>query len=763
MKRRFKAKFNSVASPIIAAMIFLGAFSWVLPVFGQVKTVKAEEGDKKIYLSYSLDENGDVTAPTYALNSGCSNVKSGLELPENNKFLRIADFDGLNSDYAAVSIAVESFAAEKVNVSFSYRFSEGATIYYQDEKVISVRYKNSEKTISYKDLATNDAFSYNWHTFSFELPVSKATDGKAYVTFYHGKDASYQNTRAYFDIDEFKVIYGGQNYCEVSSFDTLIISDKDELDTDYSSAGIEKNKALMLDKSSRAYSVNTEYFGTYSTDFNVGTTAVKLPKGSGSDLYTDAASGSQFVIYNKAEDNSFIRMGKFDSTKDSPSVYMPFYNNDLGSQENMPLTNRVYITFKYRLFIDNDALDGIADNDVMLEFSTRRASLNNSGKITLDALTVNEQGDGTWHNQTVVLETNRSSTKYMIIIFYPHTDSGFNTKTYFDIDSLYVTYAPSAKNYAYDMGEFENMTDKAQTTSSPALPSLESSDATLQAENEINSYVKMPAKSQFAINTNFKGNTGTFDINLFAKANAGDKLNVYLGGKNGVKLQLTVGNDVESDYLTALWTKKKGGYNLDMTAVTAFSSGLSKVVFENASGGEISIDDLFIGQVKSIEKTAGDKAAFDAEIGKIKNKDLTSYTKEAKKAIEKALAKADKITANHSQKAMDEVLEKINAALSSATEKTDLTELKKTLASATAIIEEGKSYKKNTYMIFKEKYYAAKNLTENSTAADVEKANKELKEAMDNLVETNYAAAAVAVSGISGVALCLAIVKRKAF
>lgn len=763
MKRRFKAKFNLVTLPIIAAMIFIGAFSWALPVFGQIKTVKAEEGDKKIYLSYSSDENGGVTVPAYALNSGCSNVKSGLELPENNKFLRIADFDGLNSEYAVVSIAVGSFATEKVNVLFSYRFSEGATVYARDEKVISVYYKNAEKTILYKDLATNDAFSYDWHTFSFELPVSKVTDGKAYFTFYHGKNASYQSTRAYFDIDDFKVISGGKNYCEVSSFDTLIVSDKDELDTDYSSAGIEKNKALMLDKSSRAYSVNTEYSGTYSTDFNVGTTAVKLPKGSGSDLYTDAASGSQFMIYNKAEDNSFIRMGKFDSTKDSPSVYMPFYNNDLGTQENMPLTNRVYITFKYRLFIDEDALDGIADNDVMLEFSTRRASLNNSGRITLDALTVNEQGDGTWHDQTVVLETNRSSTKYMIIVFYPHTESGFNTKTYFDIDSLYVTYAPGAQNYAYDMGEFENATNKAQTSSSPALPAFESGDTVMCAENEINSYVKMPAKSQFAINANFKGNTGTFDINLFAKVVAGDKLNVYLGGKNGVKFQLTAGSDVEDDYSTAIWTKKDGGYNLDMTAVTAFSGGLSKVVFENASDGEISIDDLFIGQVKSIEKTAGNKAVFDAEIEKIKNKDLSVYTKDAKKVIEKTLAKADKITENHSQKAMDEVLEKINAALSSAAEKADLTELNKTLATATAIMEDGKSYKKSTYMIFKEKYYAAKNLTENSTAADVEKANKELKVAMDNLVQTNYAAAAVAVSGISGVALCLAIVKRRAF
>lgn len=763
MKRRFKAKFKVVASPIIAAMIFLGAFSWVLPVFGQIKTVKAEEGDKKIYLSYSLDENGDVTVPAYALNDGCSNAKSGLELPENNKFLRIADFDGLNSEHAVVSVAVDSIATEKVNVSFSYRFSEGATIYDQDEKVISVRYKNAEKIILYNDLATNDAFSYDWHTITFELPASTATDGKAYIAFYHGKNASYESARTYFDIDEFKVISGGKNYCEVSSFDTLIISDKDELDTDYSSAGIEKNKALMLDKASRSYSVNTEYSGVFSTDFNAGTTAVKLPKGSGSDLYTDAASGSQFVIYNKAEENSFIRMGKFDSTKDSPSVYMPFYNNDLGTQENMPLTNRVYITFKYRLFIDEDALDNIADNDVMLEFSTRRASLNNSGKITLDALTVNEQGDGTWHNQTVVLETNRSSTKYMLIVFYPHTESGFNTKTYFDIDSLYVTYAPDAQNYAYDSGEFENMTNKAQTSSSPILPAFESSDAVIYAENEINCCVKMPSKSQFAINSNFKGNTGTFDINLFAKANAGDKLNVYLGGKNGVKLQLTVGSDVENDYLTAIWTKTDGGYNLDMTAVTAFSSGIGKVVFENASDGEISIDDLFVGQVKSIEKTAGNKEVFDAEIQKMKNKDLSLYTKDAQKAIEKALAKADKITAYHSQKAMDEVIEKINAALSSATEKADLTELKKTLATATAIMEEGKSYKKNTYMIFKEKYYAAKNLTENSTAADVEKANKELKKAMDNLVQTDYAAAAVAVSGISGVALCLAILKRKAF
>ena len=757
-KSRLKTAIKAGTSLLLTAMFSFIALSGSSPVFIKAEAETESDVSKKIYLSYLEDKNGDAAVPLYALNNGASDIKSGLEQPENNKFLRLADFNGLNSEYAAASVNAGLFTDTSALISLKYRFSEGYKDFGNDETIFSVRFRNAEKSFTKSELTANNLFSYEWRSLSFDMDTDEASGGKIYLTFNHGKNASYDKTRTYFDIDDLSVISGGKNYISSGSFDSLAVSEADTLDTDVSSLKRDENKALMLGKSERDFSVNTEYSDTLKTDFNVGTNAVKLPKGAGSGLYTDSASGSQFVIYNKAENNSFIRIGKFDSTKDSPSVYMPFYNNDSGVKENMPLTNRVYINFKYRLYLPDETKEALTGNEVMLEFSTRRASQNNSGKITLDAMTVNDCGDGTWRTASLVLETNRSSTDYMIIIFYPHTAASFTTGTYLDIDSLYVSYAAGRQNYAYDLGEFESMTEKTESFTSPLLPTV-SGNGIIYAENNVNSSVKMKKNSYLSVNTGFAGTTGTFDIAAKIKAAAGDKLNVYFGGKNGVKFALTAGSDEEADDLTAIWTKNSDGYILDMTAVTDFSNGLNKVVFENDSDNDMFLDDLFIGQVKSVGKVAGDKAAFDKKIAEVKNKDLSSYTDGSKAKVQKALLKAEKITKFHSQQAMDEVLSAINAALSEATVKTDLTELKKTISRGAAIIEGCKPYKKAGYMIFTEKYFAAKRITENDSAEAAENADKELKAAMENLEEANYSAAAAAVTGA---ALCLAAIKRKA-
>ena len=757
-KSRLKTAIKAGTSLLLTAMFSFIALSGSSPVFIKAEAETESDVSKKIYLSYLEDKNGDAAVPLYALNNGASDIKSGLEQPENNKFLRLADFNGLNSEYAAASVNAGLFTDTSALISLKYRFSEGYKDFGNDETIFSVRFRNAEKSFTKSELTANNLFSYEWRSLSFDMDTDEASGGKIYLTFNHGKNASYDKTRTYFDIDDLSVISGGKNYISSGSFDSLAVSEADTLDTDVSSLKRDENKALMLGKSERDFSVNTEYSDTLKTDFNVGTNAVKLPKGAGSGLYTDSASGSQFVIYNKAENNSFIRIGKFDSTKDSPSVYMPFYNNDSGVKENMPLTNRVYINFKYRLYLPDETKEALTGNEVMLEFSTRRASQNNSGKITLDAMTVNDCGDGTWRTASLVLETNRSSTDYMIIIFYPHTAASFTTGTYLDIDSLYVSYAAGRQNYAYDLGEFESMTEKTESFTSPLLPTV-SGNGIIYAENNVNSSVKMKKNSYLSVNTGFAGTTGTFDIAAKIKAAAGDKLNVYFGGKNGVKFALTAGSDEEADDLTAIWTKNSDGYILDMTAVTDFSNGLNKVVFENDSDNDMFLDDLFIGQVKSVGKVAGDKAAFDKKIAEVKNKDLSSYTDGSKAKVQKALLKAEKITKFHSQQAMDEVLSAINAALSEATVKTDLTELKKTISRGAAIIEGCKPYKKAGYMIFTEKYFAAKRITENDSAEAAENADKELKAAMENLEEANYSAAA---SAVTGAALCLAAIKRKA-
>lgn len=757
-KSRLKTVIKAGTSLLLTAMFSFIALSGSSPSFKKAEAETESDSSKKIYLSYLEDKNDDIAVPLYALNDGASDIKIGLEQPENNKFLRLANFNGLNSEYAAVSVNVGLFTSSSASISLKYRFSEGYKDFNTDEAIFSVRFKNAEKTFAKSELTANNLFSYEWQSLSFNIDTDEVSGGKIYLTFNHGKNAYYDKTRTCFDIDDLSVISGGKNYINSGSFCSLDVSETDTLDTDVSSLKRDENKALMLGKNERAFSVNTEYSDTVKTDFDVGTNAVKLPKGAGSGLYTDSASGSQFVVYNKAENNSFIRMGKFDSAKDSPSVYMPFYNNESGVKENMPLTNRVYINFKYRLYLPDEAKEALTGNEVMLEFSTRRASQNNSGKITLDAMTINERDDGTWRTASLVLETNRSSTDYMIIIFYPHTAASFTANTYLDIDSLYVSYAAGKQNYAYDLGEFESMTKKSESFTSPLLPAI-SGNGIIYAENNVNSSVKIKNDSYISVNTGFTGTTGTFDVTAKIKAAAGDKLNVYFGGKNGVKFALTAGSDEETDDLTAVWTKEADGYTFDMTAVTDFSNGLNKVVFENNSDNDIFLDNLFIGQVKTVGKVAGDKAAFDKKIAEVKNKDLLLYTDGSKAKVQKALLKAEKITKFHSQKAMDEVLSAITAALSEATVKTDLTELKKTISAATAIIEDGKSYKKAGYMIFTEKYFAAKRVTENDSAETAENADKELKAAIKNLEEANYSAAAAAVAGA---ALCLAAIKRKA-
>ena len=757
-KSRLKTAIKAGTSLLLTAMFSFIALSGSSPSFKKAEAEMESDSSKKIYLSYLEDKNDDIAVPLYALNDGASDIKIGLEQPENNKFLRLANFNGLNSEYAAVSVNVGLFTSSSASISLKYRFSEGYKDFNTNEAIFSVRFRNAEKTFTKSELTANNLFSYEWQSLSFNIDTDEVSGGKIYLTFNHGKNASYDKTRTCFDIDDLSVISGGKNHINSGSFCSLDVSETDTLDTDVSSLKRDENKALMLGKNERAFSVNTEYSDTLKTDFDVGTNAVKLPKGAGSGLYTDSASGSQFVVYNKAEKNSFIRMGKFDSAKDSPSVYMPFYNNESGVKENMPLTNRVYINFKYRLYLPDEAKEALTGNEVMLEFSTRRASQNNSGKITLDAMTINEYGDGTWRTASLVLETNRSSTDYMIIIFYPQTAASFTANAYLDIDSLYVSYAAGKQNYAYDLGEFESMTKKSESFTSPLLPAI-SGNGIIYAENNVNSSVKMKKNSYLSVNTGFAGTTGTFDVTAQRTAAAGDKLNIYFGGKNGVKFALTAGSDEETDDLTAVWTKEADGYILDMTAVTDFSNGLNKVIFENNSDNDIFLDNLFIGQVKTVGKVAGDKAAFDKKIAEVKNKDLLFYTDGSKAKVQKAILKAEKITKFHSQQAMDEVLSAINAALSEATVKTDLTELKKTISRGAAIIEDGKSYKKAGYMIFTEKYFAAKRVTENDSAETAENADKELKAAIKNLEEANYSAAAAAVAGA---ALCLAAIKRKA-
>ena len=101
-KSRLKTAIKAGTSLLLTAMFSFIALSGSSPSLKKAEAETESDSSKKIYLSYLEDKNDDIAVPLYALNDGASDIKIGLEQPENNKFLRLANFNGLNSEYAAV-------------------------------------------------------------------------------------------------------------------------------------------------------------------------------------------------------------------------------------------------------------------------------------------------------------------------------------------------------------------------------------------------------------------------------------------------------------------------------------------------------------------------------------------------------------------------------------------------------------------------------------------------------------------------------------
>ena len=127
-KSRLKTVIKAGTSLLLTAMFSFIALSGSSPSFKKAEAETESDSSKKIYLSYLEDKNDDIAVPLYALNDGASDIKIGLEQPENNKFLRLANFNGLNSEYAAVPVNVGIFTSSSASISLKYRFRKDTRI-----------------------------------------------------------------------------------------------------------------------------------------------------------------------------------------------------------------------------------------------------------------------------------------------------------------------------------------------------------------------------------------------------------------------------------------------------------------------------------------------------------------------------------------------------------------------------------------------------------------------------------------------------------
>lgn len=709
--------------------------------------------------------------PTYAANDGCSVVKYALEMPGGNKFVRMANFDGSYlSSRTALSVACAVTTADVATVSLNYRLYEGDANYAEESVVCSVSFRGGYKQFTYADLTANVNGNFSWQTLS----VSLTTDGtlsSSYVVieFYFASASDYATGRTCFDVDNVSVLSGGKELCTDGGFDGTNVSTSDVLDTDYSLTddAIAAAKALTLTSDKISYRVNTVYDNSLNVNFNLYGGARTLPSAKSDSLYTDEASGSQFVVYDSQNANIFLRIGNFDATKSNPLVRMPFADNETGGSGNIPKTTNIYVNFNYRLYVDDDVLRQMDDSDIVLELSTRRSTLNNSGKFTLDNLVVNEPGDPTWQSISCVLQTNISSTAYMEMIFYSQAAAGFSSGTYIDIDNMYVSDQPSGKNYACDNGTWESAAQGSVTGGeNPMCPSLafNANYGKMSAVNfvsDTNYDMLMPSGGTFGVLYGKNATSGVYDLAFDIAANVGDKINLLFDGRSGGAAELTVGQNVQTDNVVATWQQTGDGYKCFVTYARYDGRPLSRVDFVNLSANAVRIDNLFVGQVASVCTTAGDYASFSAELSRLTALSQNgNYNKTSLKNIDSAIYDANKLDEFASQRRMDEAIAAVNAAINGATAKADLTALKQTLARAEETMTNGKSYTKSTKALFMESYFAAKHLTEQSAQSDVDSANAKLAEAMNNLAEYNNALTVAVVGGMS-VAFAAAIVFRR--
>lgn len=751
--------------PIVLCVCF------ALTCFGAVTAFAAER--TQIYLGEKLPVGAGSAAfqPMYVANDGCSAVRYALEMPCGNKFVRMANFDGSYlCNYTALAVACSPAAANTVTVSLNYRLYEGEPNYAEDSVVCSVSFRGGCRQFTYADLAANVNGHFSWQTLDVSLTTDDALSS-AYVVveFYFASASGYATGRTCFDVDNVSVVSDGKELCVGGGFDGAKVSASDALDTDYAltDEAIAAAKALTLASDKISYRVNTVYDNSLSVNFDLYGGARSLPSAKSDSLYTDAASGSQFVVYDSQNANAFLRIGNFDATKSNPLVRMPFADNETGGSGNIPKTTNIYVNFNYRLYVEDDVLRRMDDSDIVLEMSTRRSTLNNSGKFTLDNLVVNEHCDPTWRSISCVLQTNISSTAFMELIFYSQTAASFSSGTYIDIDNMYVSDQPSGKNYACDNGTWESALHGFVTGGeNPMCPSLtfNANYGKMSAVNFVsgtNYEMLVPAGGTFGVLYGKNATSGVYDLTFDIAANVGDKIKLLFDGRSGGAAEITVGQNVQTDNVAATWQQTDNGYKCFVTYAKYDGRPLSRVDLVNLSVNTVHIDNLFVGQVASVCTTAGDYASFSAELSRLTAlSQLGNYNKTSLKNIDSAIYDANKLDEFASQRRMDEAIEAVSSAINGATAKADLIALYETLARAEETMTNGKSYTKTTKVLLMESYFAAKHLTEQSAQSDVDSANAKLTEAMNNLAEYNNALTVAVVGGIS-VAIVAAIVFRR--
>lgn len=774
----------------ISVLLLALTICWGLTLNVSAATV----GKYQVYLGGAVASDSQdlgVWQSASALNEGASSVYYAYESLNGNKFLRLANFNStVYSSYTTVNLALDYHAQWKsvVTVRFDYRLSEGSDAYLSDEKVATISVGGVQRHLTYGDLTCTSQGSYDWQSYSVTLSVGQQDKADRVVfTYYYDGAEKTADTSRFMDLDNVEITSGTTSLGSHDiQFASVSAADKLAFSFDSTTENISNKNALMLfDSDALNYSENTLYNQTQVAVFGGADAAAAVPH-TGEFIYRGASSvkageSDLYVLYDVAEGNSFLRLANYNGTAGTTSsrFSMTFYNSKARTVENMPATCRINYSFKYRLYADDEILNTLDLSENVLQFSTRSSSDNNSGFISFDELVINEPGDETWHTFNGVLEVLTTTTAYVTIYYYGYESASLAPHIYLDVDDITLSPQGSDVNYAYLDGGFEGMVPTVSGGDDP-LNSQVFNNPVLGAVGEKirttanNFAMELEKNESFSISLGWTPKTDVYHVSFKTVCESGS-IRLYFGGRSGKYVDITVGKNSGrmGDDLSVYWSKTEYGYDCNLYFARLVNTDIYSIDFVNKGSAAVVIDDVFVGEVKSVNYLNGDYQSYISQLEALRAEyqaNMGSYKSSTVKLVEQALFNADRITRYSSDERMQSALKSVSDLLNDATQKPDMTELNAAIERAEKLYENGGAalYSRSTWILFEKALLNARNLTEESGQTKVNDACAELEAAMRNLVTvanesgiSTTAKIALSIGGVGSAGLITAFTVRR--
>lgn len=749
----------------LAGLIALG-----FAAFTPKPNVKAAEFTQ-IYRGEQVEQFTNLTGvwqSSSVLNSGASSLYYCLEKKTSgsNMFLRMTDFDGYGlADFTAVNLRPDKNAGD-ATISFRYRLCEEEGTYREDDPVFSLSQGSQRKIFTYAELKTNASDDFSWNELSFDW-LSAATEQNSICLTFHYTDAE---GAGYFDIDDIAVNVAGENVFSLGDFE---FAEADEGSSpiysfDPATEGIEAKKQYMLNSDSMVYSVNTEYSDARRWNFDFGQASAMLARAGSSGTYrgstsVNAGEGDVYAVYDSYSDNTFVRLGNFNgkSGVTGSRFVSYFYDADTGSAvTSLPGSGQIRYSFDYRLYIDDPVLAGLRENDAIFTLTVKGAtSDNNGGVIRLGDLIVNERGDESWHTYSGVWQAKTSASPYLMFQFDGHDgNASFSTNTFADIDNVNIGKS-EGDSRLHLRGTFEGMAaDEMQAEQDIAFNSAFGTPARKVAKNSLNGAMRAEAGESFSVHTDFAKQTNVYHVSFLMEGKEG-AVGLYFSGRSGRHFSLTAGKDGESEdgALSVAWSEEGGMVRCDLYVALTLAEGLRSLTFVNEGSSPFVIDEVFVGQVASVNATAGDFASYETELLNLHSQyesEREQFTDEAQRALSRAFCAAQSVTAYHSGENMAAALEEVRSLLSSSGKKADLSALQSAIEDAQERIRgySQKDFTKSSWLTFYDVLTRAMRTGEETEQEQADALCDELIAATKALEEVNSVSVPViaAAGGIAG-------------